>query len=270
MKAENILPYVQILRPSIVCMSAFGVLVGALLAGANAQSIASLSLAAFALAGAGIILNDYYDYEIDRINAPHRPLPSGKIKKTVALIYAAALFIAGILLSLLVNIYCLILACVNSILEFFYARNFKRIAIIGNALDSWFVASTFIFGALSTAKFGKIWFLAVMAFLANMGREIYGDIEDVNGDKKLGLKTLPIVTSTKFAERVAQIFIILAVLISPLPFYFGIFGASYLAVVAFADILFVYSLFQDPSQNQKTTKIAMVIALFAFFIGCFI
>jgi geranylgeranylglycerol-phosphate geranylgeranyltransferase len=248
-------------------MSAFGTFIGAFIAGAEILQILYLSIAAFLIAGAGIILNDYYDYKIDKINAPHRPLPSGKIKKNIAVLYAVILFGIGIAIASFVNVYCLSLAILNTILEFLYARNFKQIAIIGNVVDSWFVASTFIFGALATLNFSVIWILSTIAFFANMGREIYGDIEDIEGDEKLGLKTLPIITNIKFAERVAQLFIIIGVLLSPLPYFLGLLDIKYLFVVILADVLFIYSLFQDPKRNQKLTKIAMILALFAFLVG---
>jgi len=263
-KGLGVKAYIEIIRPSIVAMAAFGTFIGAFIAGAGVSQMLCLSLAAALIAGAGIVLNDYYDCEIDRINAPHRPLPSGRIKKSSAIAYALVLFAAGILLSSFVNAYCISLAAINTLLEFLYARNFKRIAIVGNAVDSWFAASTLIFGGLATLNLGAIWILSVIAFFANMGREIYGDIEDVKGDRALGLKTLPVVTSVEIAEFVARFFIILSVILSPVPYLLGIFGAKYLFFIGVADAVFIYSLFQPPKTNQKLTKLAMVIALFGF------
>jgi geranylgeranylglycerol-phosphate geranylgeranyltransferase len=267
--------YIEIIRPSIVFMSALGVIIGAIISGAKDFFILIAALSAFLIAGAGVVVNDIYDYETDKINFPNRPLPSKRMKKSIAAIYSVILFFIGISLSYLINIYCFLLAILNSFLEIIYARNLKRIALLGNALDSWFVASTFIFGYFSSLRtafiikesFASIILVSLLAFLSNMGREIFGDIDDIKGDKKARMKTLPIITSERFAKYVASIFIILAVILSPLPFLLGFFSFVYLLIVFVADILFLYSLFKDPKTNQKITKIAMIIALLAFLFG---
>jgi len=260
-------PYVSIIRPSVSLMSAVGALVGALIAGAGfSVSLPCAIVAVFLISGGGVVLNDYYDIEIDKINAPHRVLPSGSMSKKAAICYSIALFVLGLVFSYLANLYCLTLAALNVFLEFLYARNLKRTPLIGNAVDSWFVASTFLFGAMLTMNFGTVWMVSLLAFIANMGREIFGDIEDVAGDEKLGLKTLPII-SMRSAVITATAFIISAVILSFLPYVLGIFGLNYLLVVAVADVLFIVSLFQKPRANQKTTKIAMFIALVAFLVG---
>lgn len=267
--------YIEIIRPTIVILSALGIFIGALAAKASILNLILAVISGVFISAAGIVINDYYDYEIDKINAPHRPLPSGKISKKVARIYATILFILGIIISSLINIYCFILATFNTILEFFYARNLKKIALIGNATDSWFVASTFIYGYLAslyanfifTKEFNLIFLFSLLSFFANMGREIFGDIEDLEGDKKIGLKTLPIITSQRFSRYVASLFIIIAVALSPLPFVLEFLNINYIILVLFSNILFIYSIFQNPKKNQKITKIAMFLALIAFIAG---
>jgi geranylgeranylglycerol-phosphate geranylgeranyltransferase len=263
-------PYLEIIRPYTSFLSAFGVFVGAVVAGSPfSLALAMAIIASFAISGAGIILNDFYDIEIDKINAPERPLPSGRIKKRSAMIFGFALFVLGIGISTMLNVYCLGIAVLNTILEILYAKKFKQIAILGNAVDSWFVASTFLFGAALTMNFNIIWMLAILAFLANMGREIFGDLEDLEGDRKMGLKTLPIIAGEGISKIVGSFFILSAVAISALPYYMGLLNTNYLIAVLLADGLFVLSIFQKPKNNQKTTKIAMLIALIAFLMGKF-
>ena len=266
----NICAYWRILRASNGFLALFAVIVGAVVSGAGMENlilISYLSLSVFLISGAGIILNDYYDFENDKINAPNRPLPSGQISKRSALIYATLLFAAGIALAGIVNVYVLVLAVLNTVLEFLYAWKLKPIALIGNTVDSWFAASSFLYGALITLDFEIVWLLIAMSFFANLGREIYGDVEDIVGDKKAGAKTLPILVGEKNATLVAQAAIIIAIILSALPYTYGYFGLSYLAPIVVANGLFIHSLFQDAHTNQKTTKIAMLVALVAFLIG---
>ncbi len=266
----NICAYWRILRASNGFLALFAVVVGAVVSGAGMENlvlIAYLALSVFMISGAGIILNDYYDFENDKINAPNRPLPSGQISKRSALVYAALLFAAGIALAYFVNIYALALAVLNTVLEFLYAWKFKPIALLGNTVDSWFAASSFLYGALITLDFEIVWLLIAMSFFANLGREIYGDIEDVAGDRKAGAKTLPILVGERKATLAAQAAIIAAIILSVLPYVYGYFGMKYLAVVMVADGLFISSMFQSAHKNQKTTKIAMLVALVAFLVG---
>jgi len=124
-------PYVSIIRPSVSLMSALGALVGALIAGAGfSVSLPCAIVAVFLISGGGVVLNDYYDIEIDKINAPHRVLPSGSMSKKAAICYSIALFVLGLGFSYLANLHCLALAALNVFLEFLYARNLKRTQLV--------------------------------------------------------------------------------------------------------------------------------------------
>ena len=95
-----------------------------------------------------MVINDYYDYEIDKINRPKRPLPSGKISKKNALIYAVILFTIANIIALYLNFYMLGLALFNTFIAFVYSWKLKKRLLMGNVLVSWLVASTFFFGSL--------------------------------------------------------------------------------------------------------------------------
>jgi len=266
-------PAIEILRVSDCTMAAVAGLVGLLLMeNYLPQNLLLAALVPFLMAGAGIIVNDIFDLEADRVNAPHRPLPSGRLSVSMAKLEASLLFLAGLMLTLLANIYAFLLALTNLILEVLYAAKLKRVALVGNLVDSWFVASAFAFGALvahplSNIQMLNLTLLASLAFLANVGREIYGDLEDVEGDRAAGITTLPMLIGEGKATNLARVFIVLAVVLSPLPWILRTLSWYYLPIVLVADALFLYSLIQTPSDNQRTTKLAMCIALLAFLVG---
>ena len=261
-------PYFEITRPLTSFLAALGAVIGAVISGLPFSIFYFfIFLVVFLLSGAGMVINDYYDIEIDRINAPKRPLPSGRIKKEDAFIFGLFLFTLGILFSAFLNIYCFLLAAFNSVLEFLYARRFKKGFLFGNILVSYFTASTFLFGALITFDFKIIWVISSMAFLANMGREIYKGIEDIRGDKKLKLETLPIVSGKKSAREIAQGFIALAIVLSPLPYLSGFLNSIYLKIVSIPNILFLYSFSQPPVKVKFITKVAMYLVLLACLLG---
>ena len=263
-------PYVKIIRPVSSVMAGLSAIVGLILSGSPISILFFyVFLAVFSLSGAGMVINDYYDIEIDKINAPHRPLPSGRISLKNALFYSVGLFIIGIFFSALLNIYCLFLALFNSFLEFLYSRNFKRTFLVGNVMVSYLAASTFIFGALITFDFRIVGIVFLLTFLTSLGREIFKSIEDTKGDRKMGLDTLPVAVGINSAKKIAQGAIAGAILLSPLPYLFGLLSISYLKIISVAIILFLYSLFQSPSKTTKITKVAMFVALLAFLFGKF-
>jgi len=259
--------YFEILRPQTSLLAALGATIGAMMAGVQGILLFFVFCAVFLITGAGMVINDYYDVEIDKINAPYRPLPSGRIPKKNALFYSLALFTLGLFLSALLNLYCFLLALFNSILEFLYAKKFKRTFLFGNFLVSYFTASTFIFGSFLTFDFKTTWILALLAFLANTGREIFKTIEDIKGDKKMKLETLPIVSGVKAAREIAQGFIASAVLFSFFPYLSGLLEEAYLRIVSISNFLFLYSFSKKPSEVRRISKIAMYITLLAFLAG---
>lgn len=265
--------YLKILRPSVVLLAAFAVLVGALIVGfSQPLQIFIAVLVASLIAGAGNITNDYYDYNIDKINKPKRALASGKISRKNAALYALILYIlANVLAIRFLNFYMIYLALFNSFIAFVYAWRIKR-TFFGHFLDSWLAASSFLFGALFVSINATIVLLFFMAYLTNVGREIAKGIEDIEGDKKSGAKTVPIITGKIFAAWVAIMFIILGIFITPIPYFFNLLSINYLYLVILSDIILVFSCFIlpiNPSKSQKIMKIAMFMAIMAFLIGVF-
>lgn len=263
--------YVEITRPVTSIMGGLAAIMGLILSDTQSPILILFAfLAVLSFSGAGMVINDYYDLEIDKINAPHRPLPSGRISKRNALFYSALLFATGLFFSALLNIYCLLLALFNTVLEILYSRNFKRFFLLGNIIVSWFAASTFLFGALLTFNFRIVGLLAILTFLITMGREIFKCIQDTKGDKAMGLDTLPVAAGVGSAKDIARGFIASAVLLSPLPYLLGLFNTSYLTVISAGDVLLLYALYQDSPKITSMIKIAMFIALLAFLAGKFI
>jgi geranylgeranylglycerol-phosphate geranylgeranyltransferase len=167
-----------------------------------------------------------------------------------------------------INYECLALASFNSIVLFFYGRNLKSSVFAGNVAVSYLTGSTFVYGALVLQNPITTVFLALLAFLANVGREIIGDIEDIKGDVKAGIKTF----ATKYGEKKSwlygRIYIISAVLLSPVPYVMNLLGFYYLIPVLAADAIFVASITtSNARKNQKLTKIAIFVGLLAFLFG---
>jgi geranylgeranylglycerol-phosphate geranylgeranyltransferase len=224
---------------------------------------------------AGNALNDYYDQDIDHVNKPDRPLPSGQISPRGVWSYAIILFGIGVTISLFLNWVCIIIAGVNSVLLGLYASRLKQSGFFGNILISYLVASVFAFGGAAVDKLVIGAILAICAFFTNAAREILKDLEDVRGDELFGAKTLPALIGQKKTMTVVVAFLVIAILVSPLPYLLGILSEYYLLAVLIADFIFVvlmYNLLKKPTiktarENQFIIKLGSIIGLVAFLAG---
>ncbi|MCD6367581.1 MAG: UbiA family prenyltransferase [Candidatus Aenigmarchaeota archaeon] len=267
------------MRPVNSFMGAIAVLIGAYVL-SGSSSLGNLNvylgiIATFFISGGGMAINDYFDRDIDIINKPHRPIPSGRISVNASIIFSAILFAFGIYISLFINPYCFVLATINSILLVLYSWKLKKVMLIGNIIVSYLVASTFLFGALTVIGNGNLWtivILSTLAFFANLSREIVKTIEDVKGDRIAGVRTLPMVVGEKTAREIASILLIISIALAPMPYVLDYLNSYYMAVVFLGIILFIFSIIWNQRETpanrvHKLMKIAMLICLIAFLVG---
>ncbi len=270
----------NLLRIRNCLMALFGVLMGAALTYSGAAIIPSLKvmaagIAAFLITGAGNAMNDFFDVEIDKINKPHRPIPSGRISKSDAMMLSLSLFMISIAIAKYINFYAMLIALANSVILVVYAKYSKRLLLISNIGVSYLVASIFIFGVVSTDTFylGEIKIVPVItacAFLMTLSREIVKDIEDMEGDKRKYSVTLPIRIGVEKSGKIAWIFAMSAVLFSAIPFFinpasFNLY--TYGVSISMADAIFILALTKNPAMGQKMMIFGMALALFAFLLG---
>ena len=191
----------------------------------------------FAITAAGNVFNDLCDLEIDRINRPDRPLPSGKVSPRAAGALAAALFAAGLVLAVPCGLPCVVIAVANSLLLLAYARALKRTVFWGNVAVSYLTASIYPFGGAlaGLTAMGRTLPLAGITFLAMLSRELLKDAEDVPGDSAAGARTVPVVYGVKRTVVFAYACALGAIAVSLLPVV-PWWGRPYLAGIAVADL----------------------------------
>lgn len=275
----------ELVRPVNCALSGGAVVIAGAIAASGATVPGHVYLVAFfvaaIVAAGGNAINDYFDREIDKVNRPDRPIPSKRIAPDRALKTAQSLFIAGILLSiLLVNVYCFFLAALNSLVLVLYSGFFKRRGLPGNISIGYLVGSTFLFGGLSTRVYAagtlismSLLILVLMAALSTMGRELIKAIEDMPGDKKMGFKTLPLEHGHRVAAVLAVVFILAAIMLSPIPYIQGIFGDYYLYLLVPSIASFLAAcatILAGPKRAGVASlgcKIGMGLGLFAFLAG---
>lgn len=195
----------------------------------------------FSITAGGNIFNDLCDREIDRINRPGRPLPSGKVTPVTAGVLAASLFAAGLVLTIPAGLPCVIIAVANSLLLLVYARTLKRTVLWGNVAVSCLSASIYPFGGALAGlpAMERTLPLAGITFLAMLSRELLKDAEDVPGDSAAGARTVPIALGVKKTGVAAYACALGAIAVSFLPVV-PWWGPSYLIGIGAADVVILF------------------------------
>jgi len=203
-------------------------------------SLILVPIVVFITAG-GNVFNDLCDLEIDRINRPERPLPSGRVTPEAAGILAASLFSAGLVLTIPTSLPCVIIVVANSLLLLFYARALKRTALWGNVAVSYLSASIYPFGGALAGLAGleRTLPLAGITFLAILARELLKDAEDVAGDSATGARTIAILLGVKKTAVVAYACALGAIAVSLLPVV-PWWGPAYLVGIGAADVVILF------------------------------
>jgi geranylgeranylglycerol-phosphate geranylgeranyltransferase len=230
----------------------------------------------FLLTAGTMSINDYFDREIDAVNAPDRPIPSGILKPIDALLVGIPLVLLGVTVSVFLNLAAFLIAIFSVILMIYYNIKGKYTGFPGNLIVSICVSLPFIFGGtVANSLSGALLTFSLMAFLANTGREVTKGIADIEGDKKKNVKTLAVIYGPKFAAKIAIFFYFTAVIISPFPLLMGWLSPLYGILVSVTDIGLIYSsirLFLHVSSiKARSVKseilIWMAIGLVSFLIG---
>ena len=177
-----------------------------------------LVLATLCIAAAGNVINDVYDVETDLVNKPHKVIVGKSISEKTALNLFIILNVIGVGIGFYLSNRIgrsgfAALFIIISILLYIYATYLKQTVLIGNIIVSILVAMSIIIVGLfdllpaitpqnqqtQLAIFKIVFNYAIFAFMINLLREIIKDIEDIDGDSKAEIRTLPVVIGKKRA-----------------------------------------------------------------------
>jgi len=222
-----------------------------------------LCFSSICIAAAGYIINDYFDLNIDKVNKPDKLVVERIIHRRWTIIWHFILSITGIAIGFYLDyttgIYLLGIAnllCV--ILLFVYSLSFKKKLLIGNILISLLTAWTIMVvtwcersNVMDEAHFNasrllRVTFLyAGFAFIISLIREAVKDLEDMEGDRRYGCKTMPIAwgtNATKVFIAVWLIVLIAVLLITQIySMYLGWWlGVSYAIIFIIFPLIFIF------------------------------
>jgi len=276
---SKLVSIIKISRPVNVVITFISVLIAALICSPGKILEFDIFLAAFAAsftAVSGNIFNDIYDIEIDKINRPFRPLPSGKLTIKEAYSVIILFVTLSIFASLSIGYFPLVIVLFSHFLLLLYSKYLKRIPLVGNIMVSFLTGLVFVFGGVVVNNFYAALVPAIFAFLINLIREIVKDMEDVEGDKLSGINTLPIKYGFQKSKMLVLLITVLLIASTLYPFVSRLYKIEYFVVVMIlVNTLLVYCikiLFEDHSiKNLKKInnllKVGMVFGLLAIYLG---
>ncbi|MCS7386482.1 MAG: UbiA family prenyltransferase [archaeon GB-1867-005] len=280
--ASRLAAFLRIIRPVNCVMMGIAVVLSELVALQGFPDIYTLILGfvtAFALTAASMVVNDYFDFQVDLVNAPWRPLPSGLIRRNEAILYAVFFAIVGVVASFQLNFECLVLAVASLIISTIYNAEGKKFGLLGNFMVSFCVALPFLYGSFAVKSGGSLLLqiLSLAAFLANTGREVTKGIIDVEGDRVRGVKTIAISRGKQFAGKLSSLFYLSAVAIGFAPILLGLVWWIYLPFFALSAAGFLIDslrLARSPTELtaravKKRILLYMLLAMVATFLGGF-
>jgi geranylgeranylglycerol-phosphate geranylgeranyltransferase len=193
----------------------------------------------------------------------------GLVAPGSALTLSVAMFSGAVVASVFVNLWSFAIVASSMVFMVAYEALLKAEGLAGNLVISWLTGALFLFGGAAVGGMEVAWVLAVLAFLATLGREIVKDVQDVEGDRGSRM-TLPMRMGPRRAGAAASAAFVGAVALSPAPYLLDQLSAWYVPAVAVADAMFIYCAaihFSDPKKGQKVAKLAMLAALAAFLLG---
>lgn len=241
------------------------------------------------IAAGGYIINDIYDREADRINKPKKQYIGTRISEKTGLTLYIILNIIGLICGLLLankvgkSTFFVLFIFIAAGLHL-YASMIKPIALLGNLVVSLFVAvAVLIIGVFELFPIGTnvlspeqlmgwriildyVLFAGVLTFI----RELVKDLEDIQGDHKVGYKTLPIIMGIERTARFTAIIGMLSIFGYSLYFFVYLFDVRWqlLASLVFIIIPLIYSSTQlwNATNKKQFSKISLVLK-FTMFLG---
>lgn len=268
---------IKMTRP-LNCLSALGsvILGGYLTTDPGTPRLWIAAAVAAMLTAAGNVVNDCFDMEIDRINKPYRVLPSGQLNPIAAARWAVILVAIGLGLSTLLGVAMALIAAVMAVLLYVYSWKLKPSFLVGNAVTSVMSAMTIVYGGMAVSSIGPTLVPALLILLFMFCREILKTVEDYEGDRQAGARTIAVVWGKIGALRVFGALAVLVSFLSLLPWLVGDVSAAYLLLVVpgVDAVLLSVSviLLRRPTQRYirtawVATKAAWVLWIVAMFIG---
>jgi 4-hydroxybenzoate polyprenyltransferase len=228
--------------------------------------ILSGSLMAALLNAASNSLNQIYDLDIDRINKPKRPLPSGRMSIKEAWLVTIVLYLVSWILAwFIVPIKyheCFILVMIASALTYLYSVppfRTKRLGIFANltiAVPRGVLLKVAGWSSVKTVFGVEPWYIGCIFGLFLLGSASTKDFSDMKGDAAGNCITLPIKYGVKKAAYIISPFFVLPFALIPVGVHFGILTGNALCLYILGITLMIYGCYVNYLILRKPDALA--------------
>ena len=253
----------KISRPVTTLTGALAVLLGGYVAATGAWISIGLAVLATVLVSASAnTWNDYLDIEIDRINQPQRPLPSGQIKPRNALIFSLILAGLSLLIGLFINLPALLIIILSNLLLFIYSWKLKSTVLLGNLIIAFISGMSAVFGGVAAGNPRPTIVLFVIIFVSILGREVLKTMADYEGDLKESVRTISTVWGRRTARFVFYILVIATLITMLLPYILSIYKPIYGYIVLLGVVpVIIYIAFHVSRQRngQQLERLSQIM-----------
>lgn len=243
-----------------------------------------LVLATLCIAAAGYAINDVYDIETDKINKPNKLIINKHITEQNAFTLFMVLNVIGVGLGFYLangigksGFFAIFF--IASALLYLYSSSLKQIAVVGNIVVSIVVALSILLVGIfelvpainasnkdvQTTFINIIRDYAIFAFMVNLVRELVKDLEDIDGDQKAEIQTLPVTLGKERANKI--VFFLSLVPIVSIVYYVITYlfkqqlVVGYFLILVIAPLIYVSIKLFSAKQNADYKHISLVLKL---------
>ncbi len=150
-------------------------------------STCTLAISNALLAAGSMVINDWFDVETDQVNKPHRPIPSGRVRRGQALVLAVGLLASGLVGTFYISNRLTWYAGLVIVLSIAYSIYIKKLLFAGNILVAALASYPFVAGGILTQNLNVLIIPSAATFLFIFGREILKAAQDTEGDARYGV-----------------------------------------------------------------------------------
>lgn len=238
------------------------------------------------VAAAGNVINDYFDFELDKEYKPNRPLPQSEFSLDTAMYMHAAFAVTGIAIGFYLGYQTnnyqtgyFYVICV--LLLYLYSSYLKKVPLAGNIVVSALTAFVFLLllmfekNFLATVQFEgaqyvfgmlmlQVKFYGGFAFITNLARELVKDIEDAEGDASHNIHTMAVQFGINATRYIAVA--VLVGLLSGLGFFMkwlmeagALKQVSYLAVAVCIPVVAAVVLLLTAKEQKDYSRVSLLL-----------
>lgn len=223
----------KISRPLTTLTGGLAVVMGGYVAGTGAWLNVALAVIVTLLVSASAnAWNDYLDVEIDRINQPQRPLPSGRVSPRVAKWFAIIVAAVAVVIAAFISLPAVGIALLSNALLFLYSWKLKSTVLLGNVTIAFVSAMSAVFGGVAAGNPTPSLWLFLIIFVGILGREVLKTLADYDGDLSESVRTISTVWGKRVARIVFYILVAATLIMMMMPYLLRVYRPVYGYIVA--------------------------------------